>query len=501
MKSVVIMFLALLGLPAQAVAERPSIDSLMQDYGIQQAVFVTGKRGAAPEYKIYSQRPNQDGPIIKIETLYSAGSISKAVAAFGVMRLVEDGKITLDSPVNQYLRRWQVTSTKDGDASGVTIRRLLSHMAGINVPGYAGKASVQGDIVASLNGTEDAELGVRIISKPGSAYAYSGGGFSILQLLIEDVSGQSYNQFIRQQFFDPLGMADSGFAPVAGRTAQGLSPLGAPLDAPLFAESAAAGLYSSARDLAAFAAMLANVRLGPLKATTLIEMQTPQSSRYPADERSIQLMAPVEPDADRRAKIAHYGLGLQIFKLRNGAAMIGHSGSNRGFRAMLYAVPKTGDYIVGMVASDMGNSLLAYVLCDWRRSVGGKAGNQDNCPRSIVPELLAAYRAKGTDGFAQSLSTLESKGNYATKSPEEFLLAVSAIARIQNSSDFASERESLLRIGLARFPHSLIIKAELATVLVARGKAAEAQPLIKKILRKRHGRHDFPNLVSMELQP
>ena len=129
-------------------------------------------------------------------TVYQIASISKTVAATGIMRLVEQGKLDLDAPASQYLTRWQIPNSAY-DESGVTIRRLLSHSAGLSVHGYPGF-----EPNATLPSLEEALSGqplgssysVEVVAEPGQAFSYSGGGYTLLQLIVEEVSGQDFRR-------------------------------------------------------------------------------------------------------------------------------------------------------------------------------------------------------------------------------------------------------------------------------------------------------------------
>lgn len=134
------------------------------------------------------------GRTVDSDTLFQMASVSKWVTAWGVMTLVEAGKIDLDAPVSLYLRRWRLSSTAHNNDL-VTVRRLLSHTAGLTDGlGYCGFAPGDGlqPLPASLTSAADAcpfiDGAVRMGERPGT-WRYSGGGYSLLQLMIEDVSG------------------------------------------------------------------------------------------------------------------------------------------------------------------------------------------------------------------------------------------------------------------------------------------------------------------------
>ncbi|WP_262909316.1 serine hydrolase domain-containing protein [Mucilaginibacter daejeonensis] len=134
------------------------------------------------------------------ETIFNIGSISKLVSAWGFMQLTEKGFIKLDDPVDQYLTRWHLPES-EFDRSRVTLRRILSHTAGLSVHGYGG--SDQGlpllSLEESLNGkTKRNGETVHLISEPGTKWDYSGGGYTLAQLLLEERTNQSFATYIKK---------------------------------------------------------------------------------------------------------------------------------------------------------------------------------------------------------------------------------------------------------------------------------------------------------------
>ena len=142
------------------------------------------------------------------DMVFNHGSDGKVLAAWGMMRLVEAGKVELDAPANRYLKRWQIRSTKF-DPNGVTPRRLISHTAGLTVHGF--KDYRQGvplpSLVEVLEGKNKDDGTVFINWEPGTTNVYSGGGFVIAQMIIEDVSGVPFAEFMRREVAKPLGLS------------------------------------------------------------------------------------------------------------------------------------------------------------------------------------------------------------------------------------------------------------------------------------------------------
>src|SRR5580698_3205694 len=151
------------------------------------------------------------------DTPFNVGSLSKTATAWGVLRLVERGKVELDQPVDAYLKGWRLPPS-EFDAKQVTILRVLSHTAGISNHDYHGwdPASPLPPIVDSLSGkTGTGE--VRVVSPPGTGHSYSGADYAIMQLLIESVSRLSFQDYMKAQVFEPLGMKipSSVFRPIS----------------------------------------------------------------------------------------------------------------------------------------------------------------------------------------------------------------------------------------------------------------------------------------------
>jgi len=157
------------------------------------------------------------GKPVDRNTVFQVSSLSKWISAFGIMKLVEDGKLDLDAPVSKYLTRWQLPPSEFNNEE-VTVRRLLSHTAGLTDGlGYSGFETgtpVQ-SIEQSLTKASDADEGITgavyVGIKPGSEFKYSGGGYTLLQLLVEEVSDRSFASYMKESVFEPLGMIHSTY--------------------------------------------------------------------------------------------------------------------------------------------------------------------------------------------------------------------------------------------------------------------------------------------------
>ncbi|MDF3819707.1 serine hydrolase [Leptospira sp. 96542] len=201
-----------------------------------------------------------NGRTVDDQSLFQVASLSKWVTAWGVMTLVEQNRIDLDAPVLRYLKRWHLPEAAPFDNDDVTVRRLLAHTAGLTDGlGFLGFPPEQNlpSIEEELTNTTDAMPGasgvVRVGAEPGSHWRYSGGGYLILQLLIEEVSQEPFNTYMRRAVLLPLGMAQSTYVdPDPAHLVDFFEPDGSLALHYKFTALGAASLYTSAADLTRF---------------------------------------------------------------------------------------------------------------------------------------------------------------------------------------------------------------------------------------------------------
>ncbi|MFT7289283.1 MAG: CubicO group peptidase (beta-lactamase class C family), partial [Halieaceae bacterium] len=167
------------------------------------------ENGQPVSYKCYGLADVASGRPIDTDTLFQIASISKSVAAWGVMLLVDRGLLDLDRPINDYLTRWKIPGG-EYDANAVTPRLLLMHFGGTSMSGCAGvpyghsEYSIENILNGHIPGLDAEQLKyakrwgvdpeaygnpVILINEPGSTCEYSGGGLTILELLVEELSG------------------------------------------------------------------------------------------------------------------------------------------------------------------------------------------------------------------------------------------------------------------------------------------------------------------------
>lgn len=228
---------------------------------------------------------------VTTQTMFSAGSISKFLAAAIALRLVEQHQLQLDSPINRYLRSWKIADNEFTKRKSVTLRMLLSHTAGTSQSSYFGFAPDKRplpSIIDVLNGAPVAESRPVVVnSEPGKEFRYSGGGTMIAQMAMMDVSGLDFATLSKQLLFEPLVMSNSTFEqPLPDRYGKHLSwgyssaswYKGTPY---VYPQQAAAGLYSTPSDLARFIIDIQQSFRGRgklLKAETVRQMMTAQAN-------------------------------------------------------------------------------------------------------------------------------------------------------------------------------------------------------------------------------
>lgn len=263
------------------------------------------------------------GEPVNGDTRFQMASVSKWVTAWVVLKLVEQGRLGLDEPVAPHLRRWQLQGSA-GDLAAVTPRRLLSHTAGLTdrlgYCGFASPSEVQ-PLEMSLERASDACPGlagrVGIGAAPGSIWRYSGGGYGILQLLVEEVTGEPFAEVAAREILIPLGMTRSTFDSQQAST--GLAPsfdaAGQRSPVRYYSNAAAAGFTSTADDMALFA--LAHLP-GP-------DGEAP--GRGILGSESLALMTASQA---RMLAVPVWGLGVSLYVQRAGHGLvIGHDGGNR----------------------------------------------------------------------------------------------------------------------------------------------------------------------------
>lgn len=312
------------------------------------------------------------------QTVFQVASLGKWLAAWGVMVLVEEGKINLDASVSTYLTRWQLPAS-EYDASGVTVRRLLSHTAGLTDGlGYDGfdtaqdRQTLEASLARAADASPDKDGRTVPGSEPGSGWNYSGGSYTVLQLVIEEVSGTGFPEFMQDRVFRPLDMDRTTFdhaEAIKLGLAQNFKADGSTEPFRWYTALAATSLFTTSEDLAKFISAHAPGVSNPvLSAEMMALIQEPHASDLGADI---------------------WGLGAMLYAPNNsGDFIIGHDGSNEpAINTAARLDPATGD---GIVVLSTGTPMLATEIAgEW---LFWKTGNVDILTfASRLPTALAVF--------------------------------------------------------------------------------------------------------------
>lgn len=370
--------------PAVLVEGRPrpnwTLEDRMRHWKVPGFSIAVVRDGQLAWSKTYGLEDAEQEQPVTDRTVFQAASISKSVTALATLKLVEQGKIDLDAPVNGYLKRWKIPDNGLTAQQPVTVRHLLSHTGGLTVsgfPGYAADAD-RPTVIQILNGEAPANTApVRVEHLPGTRFSYSGGGYTVLQLMLEDVTGQAFPDLMERLIFDPAGMVFSTFrqphpeigGPGVARAHAGIDSEPVSGHSHIYPEMAAAGLWTNARDLARLALFVAGKGENGeplLGAGVMAELVKP-----PVGEG--------------------YALGFGIRQTEDGLILL-HGGANHGFRSLwfFHRNGHTGFFILANAASgleiatEMG-SAVAYVY-DW--SFGGSDVRK---AKSLSAEERAAF--------------------------------------------------------------------------------------------------------------
>ncbi len=345
------------------------------------------------------------GPAVTPDTLFQAASISKPVTALAVLHLADSGKLDLDADVNQYLKTWKVPANTFTEKTKVTLRELITHTAGMTVHGFPGYASdaARPTVVQVLNGQKPANTPAIVVdTMPGTNWRYSGGGFVVAQLLLEDVTGLTFPKLMHDIVLGPIGMTHSTYEQPLPQNRMGEVAMpyrqngeAAPGGPHIYPEMAAAGLWTTPSDLARYA----------------IEVQKDLAGKSNGVISAAMAREMVKPGMNR------WGLGVET----GGSAehpYFTHNGANDGFQCNLVAY-NNGDGAVIMTNSDTGGQLAAEIL----RTIAYEYKWPDFAPHEIPArkditfssDILAKYVGVYAMGSGAKMAVTLESGQLYTK--------------------------------------------------------------------------------------
>ncbi|MCG5469560.1 beta-lactamase family protein [Micromonospora sp. LAH09] len=324
-----------------------ALSELMDIYQVPGVSIAVGHVSGAVWAAGYGVTDGETSTPVTAGTAFAACSISKHVAAFGALLLVQDGVLELDADVDEYLTSWHLRD-RAGQKPAVTVRQLLAHTAGLSDTWYRGYAEGRTpSLLQLLEGSGSTNTPpVRSTLLPGSRFRYSGSHYSVLQQLLVDVTGTPFEALLRSLVLEPVPMVDSSFdqrfphqqsRPVArGHHGGGT---GVPGGWRVQPELAAAGLWSTPTDLLRLDLEIARAASG--------------DSKLLGRDLATEMWTPQIPGGA-------YGLGTELAD-RPGCRRFGHTGLNVGYTCFSYVWPDSGIAVAAMTNSEDGWELLTSV--------------------------------------------------------------------------------------------------------------------------------------------
>ncbi|HEB90127.1 MAG TPA: class A beta-lactamase-related serine hydrolase [Deltaproteobacteria bacterium] len=315
----------------------------------------------------YGTADPEAGREMTVDAVFRVESISKSVTAWGVMKLVQDGLIDLEAPVERYVDRETIPALSQArigrgrSDSGITIRRLLSHDAGLAVgtidlefPPPSKQSAKRDEEMPSLRQTLAREA--RLVRQPGTGFGYSNVGFDLLELVIEEVTGRDFAEYMAAEILAPLGMKDSGFGWNEERRERipvGTDLRGRPVPTYIRPTRASGGLFATVGDIARF---VRAEMIGPRRIHQSVLGGNAVRSLH-APRIAIPGLFGLVADA--------YGFGHFVEILPDGRRAIWHGGQGHGWMSHFHAVPGSGEGIVILTNSQRSWPLMAEILRDW----------------------------------------------------------------------------------------------------------------------------------------
>ncbi|HXJ93985.1 MAG TPA: serine hydrolase [Terriglobia bacterium] len=333
------------------------------------------------------------------ETRFQAASISKSVAATAALHLVEEGKLDLDRNVNDYLKSWKVPDNEFTKEQKVTLRRILSHSAGLTVHGFPGyeAGTPVATLVQVLNGEKPANTDpIRVDLVPGSKWRYSGGGYTVMQQMLIDVTGQPFPEIMQRVVLSKFGMKNSAYSqPLRSDwrpyAATAYRPDGKMVEGEYhtYPELAAAGLWTTPSDLARFAIGIQQTLAGHSNGVISQKMAGQMLTRQIAED------------------------GLGVFVEGAGPTLrFSHGGANEGFRCNFIAYAQTGQGAAVMTNSDSGGDIASEIMF----AIAHEYGWPDYAPKvrtkvKVDPAIFKDYvgRYQLQPGFVITVSARDGR--------------------------------------------------------------------------------------------
>ncbi|SDH07826.1 CubicO group peptidase, beta-lactamase class C family [Flavobacterium omnivorum] len=393
---------------------------------------------------------------VTTKTLFQAGSNSKSLNAVGVLKLVQDGKLNLNADINTYLKLWKFPYDSLSKGKKITIANLLSHTGGISVHGFYGykKGEEIPTIKQILNGQKPANSeAIRSMYEPSIKYEYSGGGTTISQLIIQDVTGKPYDEFMWEHVLKPMGMTNSSYTqpPVSSKLnllATGYYNDGKAVKGNyhIYPEQAAAGLWTNPTDLAKYVIETQLSLKGKSQKVLSRDMTTVRLTPY-IDDKS--------------------ALGVFIIN-KNGIKNFEHGGVDEGFVSQYIGTFEEGNGVVVMT-NTYNTALFDEIIrsvaltYEWKNAYTPEIKKE----RYIKDEDLKSYLGKYTSGDKNFFITKKNNGVYFNFNDDRgnltwkiHFINTNNFCMIENNSDFNFVRNISGKIIALKWNEEILKKVE-----------------------------------------
>ncbi len=315
-----------------SIISKYSIIDRMKFYKIPSVSIAVINNGKIEWTKTYGYADIETKRLANTTTLYQVASITKSVNGLGIMKLVQDGKLTLTKDIRNYLKSWTFPDNELSKNKLITLKNLLSHTAGLSVHGFIGYSTSDSipTINQILNGERPANNeSIKPIYPINEHFEYSGGGYSVIRKILDDNISSNYDSLMQAVVLKPLKITNSTFSqPLLTQYknyAYGSDKEMQPLKGNyyIYPEQSAGGLWSTATDIAKFVLSIQNDLKG--SPNSLID-------KHLSDE----MLTPV---------LNNYALGFGVVQ-KSGEKYFWHEGENYGYNSIYYGSFTTGKGVV-----------------------------------------------------------------------------------------------------------------------------------------------------------
>lgn len=341
-----------------------TVEKALRQHNVPGASVAVMKNGAVSWARGYGMADPAQGTPVTPATVFDAASIAKPVTAWGIMTLVEDGVLDLDAPIEHYVTRWHLPPS-EFDQDQITIRRILSHTAGLSTDGDTGvdPGAYVPTVEEALNG---AVLGMRplhVAYPPGEDYHYSSVGYTLLELAVEEITGEPFSSYMQREVLDPLGMVNSSYEwtpKLQAQAAVGHNWYNRPLPEYQYSTRAQGSLRTTPTDLAIF---MAASMPGPNGEPVGRGVLTPESVT--------EILTPVP--FTKQAESSHVpGLGFDLIRVDGTIVGARKTGDHRGFKPIVAMSLEDSEAIAIMANSDRAAiGFLIDIACTWSEILSG----------------------------------------------------------------------------------------------------------------------------------